>query len=159
MLFRSSVARRWPRGSPDRGRRPGATEPLPRSRWWGRRRWRAGRINRPARFCVPVSQCPMTVWFLRVCKGRKFDRNAPIKRLAFCTGSGGDLIDIVKADLFLTGDLKYHQAMSAVQNNLTMLDIGHFESERYFGESLAKYLQILPIPTIISNSKNPFSYS
>ena len=96
---------------------------------------------------------------LRVCKGRKFDHNAPIKRLAFCTGSGGDLIDIVKADVFLTGDLKYHQAMSAVQNNLTILDIGHFESERYFGESLAKYLQILPIPTIISNSKNPFSYS
>ena len=96
---------------------------------------------------------------LRVCKGRKFDRNAPIKRLAFCTGSGGDLIDSVKADVFLTGDLKYHQAMSAVQNNLTMLDIGHFESERYFGESLAKYLQILPIPTIISSSKNPFSYS
>ncbi|MFC2345384.1 Nif3-like dinuclear metal center hexameric protein [Campylobacter sp.] len=96
---------------------------------------------------------------LRVCKGRKFDHNAPIKRLAFCTGSGGDLIDGIKADVFLTGDLKYHQAMSAVQNNLTMLDIGHFESERYFGESLAKYLQILPIPTIISNSKNPFSYS
>ena len=96
---------------------------------------------------------------LRVCKGRKFDHNAPIKRLAFCTGSGGDLIDGVKADVFLTGDLKYHQAMSAAQNNLTMLDIGHFESERYFGESLAKYLQILPIPTIISNSKNPFSYS
>ena len=96
---------------------------------------------------------------LRVCKGRKFDHNAPIKRLAFCTGSGGDLIDRVKADVFLTGDLKYHQAMSAAQNNLTMLDIGHFESERYFGESLAKYLQILPIPTIISNSKNPFSYS
>lgn len=97
--------------------------------------------------------------YLRVCKGRKFDHNAPIKRLAFCTGSGGDLIDGVKADVFLTGDLKYHQAMSAAQNNLTMLDIGHFESERYFGESLAKYLQILPIPTIISNSKNPFSYS
>ena len=96
---------------------------------------------------------------LRVCKGRKFDHNVPIKRLAFCTGSGGDLIDGVKADVFLTGDLKYHQAMSAAQNNLTMLDIGHFESERYFGESLAKYLQILPIPTIISNSKNPFSYS
>ena len=96
---------------------------------------------------------------LRVCKGRKFDRNAQVKRLAFCTGSGGDLIDSVKADVFLTGDLKYHQAMSAAQNNLTMLDIGHFESERYFGESLAKYLQILPIPTIISNSKNPFSYS
>ncbi len=94
---------------------------------------------------------------LRICKGRKFDRNAPIKRLAFCTGSGGDLIDIVKADVFLTGDLKYHQAMSAVQNNLTMLDIGHFESERYFGESLAKNLQNFAIPIIIHDLQNPFT--
>ena len=96
---------------------------------------------------------------LRVCKGRKFDRNTQVKRLAFCTGSGGDLIGEVKADVFLTGDLKYHQALEASHNNLNLIDIGHFESELYFGESLAKYLQILPIPTIISNSKNPFSYS
>ncbi|WP_314070524.1 Nif3-like dinuclear metal center hexameric protein [Campylobacter showae] len=96
---------------------------------------------------------------LRVCKGRKFDRNTQVKRLAFCTGSGGDLIGEVKADVFLTGDLKYHQALEASHNNLKLIDIGHYESERYFGESLAKYLQILPIPTIISNSKNPFSYS
>lgn len=96
---------------------------------------------------------------LRVCKGRKFDRNAPIKHLALCTGSGGDLIGEVRADVFLTGDIKYHQALEAAHNNLNLIDIGHFESERYFGESLAKYLQNLAIPTIISNSKNPFSYS
>ena len=61
--------------------------------------------------------------------------------------------------MFLTGDIKYHQALEAAHNNLNLIDIGHFESERYFGESLAKYLQNLAIPTIISNSKNPFSYS
>ena len=66
--------------------------------------------------------------------------------------------DLVRADVFLTGDIKYHQALEAAHNNLNLIDIGHFESERYFGKSLAKYLQNLAIPTIISNSKNPFSY-
>ena len=94
---------------------------------------------------------------LRICKGRKFNHNAPIKRLAFCTGSGGDLISSVKADVFLTGDLKYHQALEASHNNLNLIDIGHYESEAFFGASLEKYLQNLGVCIIIYNSKNPFT--
>ena len=105
--------------------------------------------------CVSVKD-KFKLEILRVVKARKNER---IGRLALCTGSGGDLIGEVRADVFLTGDIKYHQALEAAHNNLNLIDIGHFESERYFGESLAKYLQNLAIPTIISNSKNPFSYS
>ena len=94
---------------------------------------------------------------LRICKERKFNHNAPIKRLAFCTGSGGDLISSVKADVFLTGDLKYHQALEASHNNLNLIDIGHYESEAFFGASLEKYLQNLGVCIIIYNSKNPFT--
>lgn len=105
--------------------------------------------------CVSVKD-KFKLEILRVVKAQKNER---IGRLALCTGSGGDLIGEVRADVFLTGDIKYHQALEAAHNNLNLIDIGHFESERYFGESLAKYLQNLAIPTIISNSKNPFSYS
>jgi len=105
--------------------------------------------------CVSVKD-KFKLEILRVVKARKNER---IGRLVLCTGSGGDLIGEVRADVFLTGDIKYHQALEAAHNNLNLIDIGHFESERYFGESLAKYLQNLAIPTIISNSKNPFSYS
>lgn len=79
-----------------------------------------------------------------------------IKRIAVCTGSGGDLIRDVNADCFLTGDLKYHQALEAIENGLNLIDINHYESERYFGESLIKYLQNFKIEVIITNSKNPF---
>ncbi|WP_229932916.1 Nif3-like dinuclear metal center hexameric protein [Campylobacter majalis] len=81
-----------------------------------------------------------------------------VKRIAVCTGSGGDMINLVKADAFLTGDLKYHQALEAKENLLNLIDIGHYESEAYFGASLAKYLQNFKIEVIISNSKNPFTY-
>ncbi len=77
---------------------------------------------------------------------------------AITTGSGGDLIAQIEADCFLSGDLKYHQAMEAKENNLSLIDIGHFESERYFPECLGDYLKNLPLKAIISNSKNPFEY-
>jgi len=81
-----------------------------------------------------------------------------IYSIAMTTGSGASLIDTIEADCFLTGDIKYHDAMKAVSQNLMMADIGHYESERYFVDILTEHLQVLPILAIISNSKNPFSF-
>ncbi|WP_200763410.1 Nif3-like dinuclear metal center hexameric protein [Nitrosophilus alvini] len=81
-----------------------------------------------------------------------------IKRVALTTGSGGSLIKEVKADLFLTGDIKYHDAMEAKAVGLSMIDIGHYESERYFAEILASHLKKYEIEVIITPSKNPFEY-
>lgn len=81
-----------------------------------------------------------------------------IQRLAICTGSGGDLIEKLEADCFLSGDFKYHQALNAICNHLSLIDIGHYESESCFANSLAQDLQNLPIKVIISAFKNPFQY-
>jgi len=81
-----------------------------------------------------------------------------IKRVALTTGSGASLMKTIRADCFLTGDIKYHDAMEAKTIGLSMIDIGHFESERYFGEVLAKDLENLGLSVIISSSKNPFEY-
>ena len=79
-----------------------------------------------------------------------------IRSIALTTGSGASLIDEVDADCFLTGDIKYHDAMKAMSENLMMVDIGHYESERFFAEILLEELKVLPILAIIANSKNPF---
>ncbi|WP_345975264.1 Nif3-like dinuclear metal center hexameric protein [Sulfurimonas sp. HSL3-7] len=81
-----------------------------------------------------------------------------IRRVALCTGSGASLMREIEADCFLTGDIKYHDAMEAKVLGLNMIDIGHFESERYFGEILQKDLKNLGLTVIISSSKNPFTY-
>ncbi len=81
-----------------------------------------------------------------------------LRRVALCTGSGASMINEIDADLFLTGDIKYHDAMEAKVLGLSMIDIGHFESERFFGEILAEDLKILGLTVIISSSKNPFTY-
>ncbi|ACZ12669.1 Nif3-like dinuclear metal center hexameric protein [Sulfurospirillum deleyianum] len=82
-----------------------------------------------------------------------------IKTCAITTGSGGDLIRMIEADCFLSGDFKYHQALEAKENKLSLIDIGHFESERYFPECLALHLKNFPLQAIMSNSKNPFQYT
>ncbi|MFK5881333.1 MAG: Nif3-like dinuclear metal center hexameric protein [Sulfurospirillum sp.] len=81
-----------------------------------------------------------------------------IKDCAITTGSGGDLINEIDADCFLSGDFKYHQALEARENGLSLVDIGHFESERFFGRCLGRHLKNFPLKVIMSNSKNPFEY-
>lgn len=89
---------------------------------------------------------------------RVVSSNKKIKRVAFCSGSGGDFIENIKADCFLTGDLKYHQAFYAMENNMALIDIGHFESECFFAGLIASHLKNLPLQVIMTHSKNPFEY-
>ena len=81
-----------------------------------------------------------------------------IKRVAVTTGSGASLISNIKADCFLTGDIKYHDAMEAKSINLSLIDIGHYESEHFFAQILEKHLQNLGLEVIITSSENPFRY-
>ncbi len=81
-----------------------------------------------------------------------------VKRVALTTGSGCSLIKSIDADCFLTGDVKYHDAMEAKSIKLSLIDIGHFESEHFFAQILLKYLKNLGLEAIISSSKNPFTY-
>ena len=77
---------------------------------------------------------------------------------ALTTGSGCSLMRSLEADCFLTGDVKYHDAMEAKSIDLSLIDIGHYESEHFFAEILAKHLKNLGLKVIIASSKNPFTY-
>ncbi|MEA1955679.1 MAG: Nif3-like dinuclear metal center hexameric protein [Campylobacterota bacterium] len=81
-----------------------------------------------------------------------------IRRVALTTGSGCSLIDSIEADCFLTGDVKYHDAMQAKSINLSLIDIGHYESEHFFAQILDNHLKNLGLEVIISSSENPFTY-
>ena len=61
-----------------------------------------------------------------------------------CAGSCGKIINQViaqKAELYVTGELKHHQALAAQEANLTCLCISHSVSERFILKKLAKQLQ------------------
>ncbi|WP_300660470.1 Nif3-like dinuclear metal center hexameric protein [Fluviicola sp.] len=66
-----------------------------------------------------------------------------VKRIAVCGGAGSFLLkDAIraKADVFITGDFKYHEFFDA-EDHLMIADIGHFESEQYTSEWLVAQLK------------------
>ncbi len=67
-----------------------------------------------------------------------------VTKAAVCAGACGKLVyDVIaaKADLYLTGELKHHQALAAQEAGLTCLCLSHTVSERFVLKKLAKQLQ------------------
>lgn len=67
-----------------------------------------------------------------------------LRRAAVCSGSGASLIGRVLsagADVFITGDIKYHDAKLAEETGLALIDIGHFASEKLILAPLAGHLR------------------
>jgi len=86
---------------------------------------------------------------------RVVERKETIRTIALTTGSGGSLIGSFQADCFLSGDLKYHDAIKAKELGIGVIDIGHFESERYFAQALREQLKKHQIEAIIAPIKTP----
>ena len=67
-----------------------------------------------------------------------------IRKAAVCAGSCGAIINSViaaRADLYLTGELKHHQALAAQEEGLTCICLSHTVSERFILKKFAKQLQ------------------
>lgn len=66
-----------------------------------------------------------------------------IQRVAVCGGAGSFLLkDAIAAgaDVFITGDYKYHQFFDA-ENKIMIADIGHYESEQFTIEIFSEILK------------------
>ena len=86
-----------------------------------------------------------------------------IKKVALCGGAGSFLLEDAKragADIFITGDFKYHQFFDA-DGSLVIADIGHYESEQFTIELLGDWLSE-KFPTfalrLTENNTNPINY-
>ncbi len=71
------------------------------------------------------------------------DLDKKVKKIAVCGGSGAGFIKDAKqenVDAYVTGDIKYHDAQLALELGLTVLDAGHYETEKPCIDSLKKYI-------------------
>ncbi len=71
------------------------------------------------------------------------DVGKKIRRVAICGGAGSFLLAAAKgvaADIFITGDFKYHEFFDA-ENEIVIADIGHYESERFTVDLLANNIR------------------
>ncbi len=103
---------------------------------------RIGNLARPSRI-------PQIIKNIKDITGAKAvglvgDQKRLVKRAAVCAGTCGEIINLViadKADLYLTGELKHHQALAAQEAGLTCMCLSHTVSERFILKKIAKQLQ------------------
>ncbi|MDK2798646.1 MAG: hypothetical protein PWP27_251 [Clostridiales bacterium] len=72
------------------------------------------------------------------------NKQSIVSKIAVCTGSGGDLIPSClkqNADVYVTGDIKYHQAQLAQEMGLNIIDAGHYQTEYIVVSFLAEYIR------------------
>ena len=74
--------------------------------------------------------------------------------IAFCSGSGAEFIEELEKhdiDVFITGDVKHHNALSA--KKMTVIDLGHFNSEKFCVEIFENLIQNEKIEIVKASEK------
>ena len=98
------------------------------------------------------------------------DRPIWIDKVAFSSGASIDFLDSAlkeKVDVYITSDVKYHEAQQVIGHPCTLIDVGHYESESiylpYFRDLLLEKLLYFakddPIYVHVSSDERPiFNY-
>jgi len=66
-----------------------------------------------------------------------------VRRVAVLGGSGGGDVSRVPSDIdvYVTGDVKYHDALTALERGLAVIDAGHMGTEKWIVPALVDYLR------------------
>ncbi len=83
-------------------------------------------------------------WAAKIGAARVVDGGRPVLRVGLCPGSGMDYWKQALdsgCDTFVTGDVRYHQALDAQEAGFNVVDLGHFGSEHLIVKPLAAGLR------------------
>jgi len=72
------------------------------------------------------------------------DKDKTIKKIAVCNGGGADFIYTAKdmgADVYISGDIKYHHARFAYENGISLIEVPHYNAEIIFCEYMKDLLK------------------
>jgi putative NIF3 family GTP cyclohydrolase 1 type 2 len=92
------------------------------------------------------------------------DQKRLVRKAAVCAGTCGEILNLIiaaGADLYLTGELKHHQALAAQEAGLTCICLSHTVSERFILKKLAGQIKERAAEVTIKISKkdaDPFTW-
>lgn len=92
------------------------------------------------------------------------DVDKKVKKVAvFCGSFGNEIIGMVraKADVLVTGDVKYHDALDMAQMGMCVIDAGHFNTEKIVLPTLVEVLKdkFKDLEVLCNNvERDPFKY-
>jgi dinuclear metal center YbgI/SA1388 family protein len=102
---------------------------------------RLGRLAAPMRLAALARHAGSRLGMTQVTTVGDPDRI--VQEAALCTGSGGSLVAeflTSSADVFITGEIRYHEAREILDAGRSAVDIGHFASERIMIDDVAARL-------------------
>jgi dinuclear metal center YbgI/SA1388 family protein len=102
---------------------------------------RVGRLNPPATVSDLAQKIKKELGLARVKVAGRTD--GMVGKVAVCSGSGGSLLDdflVSGAEVFVTGDIRYHDARAVEDTGRALIDIGHFASEHIMIDMLCNLL-------------------
>lgn len=79
-----------------------------------------------------------------VTKAVNFAENQHVKKIGFVAGKGSAFLDAAAqagCDVFITGEVGYHSALAASRNKMSVLELGHRESELFFLKTAVKWIE------------------
>jgi putative NIF3 family GTP cyclohydrolase 1 type 2 len=89
--------------------------------------------------------------------------NTHIKRVAVCSGSGGNMLSQVALqgiDAYLTADIKHNVFIDAHSMGITLLDAGHFNTEDIIVPVLAQEIKkSFPEINVAENHFSPIKFA
>ena len=74
----------------------------------------------------------------------RYVAGGPVRTVAVCGGSGADLLQTARqngADALVTADVKHSAFIAALEQNFTLLDAGHYQTENTVIQPLCRYLR------------------
>ncbi len=125
--------------------------------------------------CAALAECPAELSALpalaarvKACTGlpsvKMVDTGRRIKKAAVCCGGGASFFDCAVqsgADVYISGDFRHNHAVDALRAGISLIDAGHYETERLVLAPLAARLaECLPAVTFaVAASDRPiFQY-
>ncbi|HKM28886.1 MAG TPA: Nif3-like dinuclear metal center hexameric protein [Anaerovoracaceae bacterium] len=107
---------------------------------------RIGRFAEPLSLAEAVALCERALSFdkkyFRIVEAPNQEK-ANIDIVGLCTGAGAEYIRDAAREgckLFITGDVKHHEAQDAREIGLNILDCGHYGTEKIFTDNMCKLL-------------------
>ena len=80
-----------------------------------------------------------------------------VQKVALCGGSGISYLKAAKkagADVYVTGDMKYHDAQLAEELGICVVDAGHFGTEKLIVKALASFAETQGLKVVVFEEKD-----
>lgn len=105
---------------------------------------------------INLVKVKLKIEHLKIVNNKNINGTTILNKIAFCAGSGTEFLTEAQnsgAYIFVTGDVKYH---TALDSNVIIFDVGHFESERPVLNTIKELIKPLNVEVIIADEKSPF---